>query len=403
MRKLFCFLFLLVCLSTVNAQSAYDITGVITDEKDMPIPGATIFLGDSRKATASDADGKFILRQVQPGKYNVVVKMLGYAVTTHEFILQNKDVKFRFKLAENNLLLNTANISAISRSDREWYLDIFTRCFFGVSNSARDCKIENPDIIRFHYDKQNSVLTASTDDFLIIENKALGYRIKYLLTNFSYDNGHAGGVVAFTGRLFFEDMQGDGQQLKKWEQARADVYLGSITHFFRALFNSKTDENKFVIYQVPDERLLNAYAKKHKQIPQRYYKPVKLLDKFITTTNNGFKLFDLRPLIADSTELYVLYTPKREPKDFMAHGVEITRGFKMPLGQLSFLRPVRDSILINKNGDVSPAANLIKGGFWTWGQMAAFVPSDYQLPPEFEPARLKRFGRGEARRNNQNE
>lgn len=403
MRKLLCLLLIITCSGVVKAQSIYNVTGVVTDEKDMPIPGATVFLGDSRKATASDAYGKFILRHVQSGKYNLVVKMMGYVITTHDFILQNKDARFVIKLPQDNKLLSTAHISALSKNERENFLGIFLRCFFGTSYAARDCRILNPDIINYSYNRDKQILTASTDDFLLIENKALGYKIKYLLTNFTYDVVGANGIVTFAGKLFYEDLPGDAKKMQKWEEARADAYLGSITHFLTALFNDKLNENSFVVYRVPNEQLINAYAKRRKQVPQRYYNPVKSLGELISTVDGNFKAFNLKPFIADSTELYVLYTPKREPKDFITGGVEMTRRFKMPLGQLSFLRPVRDSVLINSNGDVIPPANLIKGGFWTWGQMAAFVPSDYRLPPEFETARLKRFGRMEAKRNKQNE
>ena len=387
------FFLLIVCANIAVAQQYYTITGIVTDDKDAPIPGATVFIGDSKKATATDVEGRFVLGKLSRGKYNLVVKMIGYVVTTHDFILQNKDLKFRIKLPEDNHLLNTVNISALSRSEREDYLGMFTRCFFGTSNAARDCRILNPDIIKYSYNRDKNILTAATDDFLIIENKALGYKMKYLLTNFTYDIGSVGGLIAFAGKLFYEDLPGDSAKMQKWEEARAAVYLGSITHFFRSLFNDKLNDNSFVVYRVPNPPLLSAYEKKHKGIPQRYYKPVKSLNEFITGVDDNFKAFKLKPLISDSTELYVLYTPNREPKDFTGHGVQIGRGFKMPLGQLSFLRPVGDSVLINMNGDVSPAVNLIKGGFWTWGQMAAFIPADYVIPPELENAKLKRLRR----------
>lgn len=393
MKKSLCFLLLIICTAFANAQQTYNITGVVTDDKDAPIPGATVFLGDSKKATATDGEGRFVLSRISRGKYTLVIKMIGFVVTTHNFVLQNKDLKFRIKLPEDNQILNTVNISALTRQEREDYLEMFTRCFFGTSYAARECRILNPDIIKYSYNRDKNILTAATDDFLIIENKALGYKMKYLLTNFTYDIGSVGGLIAFAGKFFYEDLPGDSIKMQKWEEARADVYLGSITHFFRALFNDKLNDNSFVIYRVPNQQLLNAYAKRRKEISQRYYKPVKSLNEFITAVDDNFKIFNLKPLISDSTELYVLYTPKREPKDFTGRGVQMGRAFKMPLGQLSLLRPVGDTVLINRNGDVSPAVNLIKSGFWTWGQMSAFIPPDYEIPPALENAKLKRLRR----------
>nr|WP_294789893.1 carboxypeptidase-like regulatory domain-containing protein [uncultured Mucilaginibacter sp.] len=379
MRKLFYFLLLLVCVSA-KAQQTYNITGVITDEKDAPIPGATVFIGDSQKATATDSDGKFTLRQVRSGKYNLVVKMIGYVITNQEFTIQNKDLKFRVKLPESNLLLNTVNISFISKSDREKYIETFKRCFFGTSDDARDCKIQNADIIKFNYNTASGVLRASTDDFLIIENRVLGYRIKYLLSNFSYDSENPDGIVSFAGRLFFEDLPGDARQKKRWEEARVDAYLGSLPHFFCALYNDELEKNGFVVYQMLNKQARNTYARKRQLIPSTYNKPYTSLARLVANADDGLKKLDLSLLKKDSTELYVVYRPKPEPKDFFLRGAMIDRFFRTKSGQLSLIRPVQDSVIISRNGDLSPSNSMIKGGFWAWGQMASFIPSDYTLP-----------------------
>ncbi len=69
-RTLLVILYIAFFACAIKAQQPHNITGVVTDEKDQPIPGATVFLGDSRKATATDANGNFTLNKVQPGKYS---------------------------------------------------------------------------------------------------------------------------------------------------------------------------------------------------------------------------------------------------------------------------------------------------------------------------------------------
>ena len=56
MKNLFSFLFLLFVTTMVNAQS---ITGVVTDDKSLPLPGVNVISKATGKTTVSDFDGKF--------------------------------------------------------------------------------------------------------------------------------------------------------------------------------------------------------------------------------------------------------------------------------------------------------------------------------------------------------
>jgi hypothetical protein len=380
----------LLCITIVKAQQTHTITGIVTDEQDAPIPGATVFLGDSRKATVSDSEGRFVLAQVQPGNYNLVVKMIGYVVLRHSFILQNKDIRFRFKLQEDNVLLNTVEISAMSWAERKRHLATFIRCFLGTSTNASQCKILNTDDIKLRFDKKNNVLTASSNEFLIIENKALGYRMKYLLNNFSYERPYLdGGIISFAGTLFFADLKGSERQQKRWEQQRANTYLGSVPHFFRSLFNNTLEEQGFITYIIPNRTTLSKMLIKDSRLILKYLNPVKSFSRYLTTVDENFKTFNVGLLSKDSTEVYVLYTRATEPAEFGERGAVVYRSFKMPSGQLSVIRPTGDSISISRSGDISPVNGILMIGFWTWGQMSSFLPSDYTIPAALEPKNLK--------------
>jgi hypothetical protein len=389
MRTLLYLFIFFICVGTAAAQQNYSITGVVTDEKDVPIPGATIFIGDSRKVTASDSEGRFTLSQVQPGNYNLVVKMIGYVVLQHSFMLQNKDARFRFKLQEDNVMLNTVNITAMSLEERKRLLAIFMECFLGRSKNAAQCRILNTDDIKIQFDKKGNILTASSYDFLVIENKALGYTMKYLLNNFTYDRSSYPSIIRFDGTLFFEDMKGNLRQQKRWEEERANTYLGSVPHLFRSLFSSSLDENGFVVYQMLTRDALNVYGKKQQKIPAQYFLPVNSFDKFIKKVDDNFKTFNLGLLNKDSTELYVVYTPKKEPRDFLERGAVVQRFFQMPTGQVSIIHPTGDSIVISRSGDISPINSVLFSGFFAWGQVAAFLPSDYTIPAGMEPPKIK--------------
>ncbi|MFD0748613.1 carboxypeptidase-like regulatory domain-containing protein [Mucilaginibacter calamicampi] len=388
MRKLLCFIILFICIGAVSAQQTYTITGIVTDDKDAPIPGATVFIGDSRKVTASDSEGRFTFTQMRPGNYNVVVKMIGYEILQHAFMLQNKDAKFRFKLQESNEMLNTVEINAMSLAERKRLLAIFMECFLGRSKNAAQCKILNTDDIKLRFDKKNNILTANSSEFLIIENKALGYRMKYLLNNFLYDRSIGNNLIFFDGTLFFEDMKGNPRQQKKWDVERVTTYLGSVPHYYRSLFSNTLEENGFLTYVVPNPKSFNSKAILNPDMLLKYFMPVGDLKRYIKDVDDNFKSFNLGLLTKDSTELYVLYTPKNEPADFKERGNVVYRAFKMPAGQLSIIRPTADSLLISRSGDITPVNSILFVGFWGWGQAAAFLPSDYMIPAGMEPPKI---------------
>ncbi len=390
MRNAITTLLFFIITVVAQAQESYTLTGVVTDEKDVPIPGATVFLGDSRKATVSNGEGKFVLQQVQPGKYNLVVKMIGYVVTMHEFMLQNNNMRFRVKLPEDNVMLNTVEISGMSLAERKRHLQIFLTCFFGTSKYAKQCKILNPDDIKLKFDKKKNILTASSNDFLVIENKALGYTMKYLLNNFVYNRQVFNeNLLSFDGTLFFEEMKASNRQVKKWEEERVKTYLGSSTHFFKSLLDNALDSEGFVVYRMLNQQALKIYGKKQQKIPDAYFSPVKDLKSYVTDVDDNFKIFDSGKLKKDSLDLFVVYTPEKEPVDFIERVDRVRRFFEMPAGQTSFVQVVGDSVLLSKTGIMATQRAVWFTGYWTWGRVSAFLPSDYEVPANIDPRKKK--------------
>ena len=381
MPKNLLLLLLLIFGIAANAQQTYTITGIVTDEKDAPIPGATVFLGDSRKAAATDASGQFVLERVQYGNYTLVVKMMGYVILEHDLTLQ-KDMRFRFKLHEDNIELKTVNISAISTADRKTYLEIFIKNFLGSSANAARCRILNTDVIKLQFNKRTNILKATSDDFIVIENKALGYRMKYLLTEFRYDRSSADNtVIGFRGTLLFEDLPGSPRQLRNWEKERLNTYLGSVPHFFSSAFSNSLEKNGFLVYQTPDKYRLANTLRQGRLISREFSKPLTSLKPFLTEIDSNVKQIDLDRLQKDSTDLYVVYTPKDEPADYLKIAGSIARTLDRPAGQTSVMHPLQPRMIFGKYGNITPTNGVLLSGYWAWGQMSAFLPSDYTLPP----------------------
>ena len=91
---------------------------------------------------------------------------------------------FDFKLEVE--LFEVDEIEIVEDTPRRWrrQLKQFEKAFLGTSENARACTLLNPEYLSFTSEKRGQ-LEASASAPLIIENRALGYRIEYLLDAFS--------------------------------------------------------------------------------------------------------------------------------------------------------------------------------------------------------------------------
>ncbi|NNU34638.1 hypothetical protein HK413_12165 [Mucilaginibacter sp. S1162] len=62
----------------------------------------------------------------------------------------------------------------------------------------------------FTYSKKKLLLGAESDNFLVIENRGLGYRVKFLLKDFKSDG--INNIVSYGGQRLFEELPGSKSQ-----------------------------------------------------------------------------------------------------------------------------------------------------------------------------------------------
>jgi len=236
-------LFALISIG-VNAQETFTISGIVSNAKAEQIEAATIFIDGSQKSTKTDTKGGFKFSGLAPGTYQVVVSMLGYGSIKQNAVILDKSVVFSFTLAEKQIILDEVIIG--DNNQRKNFLKTFTKYFMGESKNAKECKILNTDIIDFSTEK--SVLKANSSDFLIIENRKLGYRIKYLLRKFQYNK--TAEVTIYDGESIFEDIKGSDEEQLAWKANRKLAYEGSLMHYLRALYKNKTQEEGFLTHTI---------------------------------------------------------------------------------------------------------------------------------------------------------
>jgi len=167
----------------------FKITGRVVNSSDKkPVANASIFLSNSAVGAKTADDGTFKLNNAKPGKYDLVVSFVGFETYRKTITVNDQDIALPdIEIKPQAIILNEVSIKPVIDPNRERNYEWFKEEFLGTSELAQECKILNPEILDLDYDEGSKILTASSQDFLEIENDALGYKIKYLLTNFKLD------------------------------------------------------------------------------------------------------------------------------------------------------------------------------------------------------------------------
>ena len=396
---------LLTTIKLSFGQATFSINGTVRDDKET-IPGAAIYLSGTKISTISNNQGKFSIANLPAGNYDLLIQVVGYLPYAKSIIIAGKSVQIDATLKANTVTLNEVVIKP--DPNRLAYLNLFKDYFIGRTPNAKECKILNSEVLLIDYDKRNRLLTVNSNEFLIIENKALGYRIKYLLQNFEYD--YKTNIVYFAGFPYFEELKGSKSKINKWNKKRNIAYLGSSGHFFRSLYDGTAQNEGFVIHKLatidnknrkPDSviakniRLLSTGNKAinvitfNKDDSLNYWlkersKPKSmavlnranvLADTLVKTYNSDLKYINF------SDELFVMYTKEKETEEYRQLGFYVSRSPDMGNYQTSLINLREPPIYFYKNGNIANPRSFLFKGFWAYEKMADAVPLEFTPLP----------------------
>lgn len=82
----------------IFAQST--VSGKVTDESGQPALGINVFLQNTKKGMATDFDGNYTIKNVEDGKYTIVLSALGYKTIKQEITVKGNTV-FNFTVVED--------------------------------------------------------------------------------------------------------------------------------------------------------------------------------------------------------------------------------------------------------------------------------------------------------------
>lgn len=329
-----------------------EIKGKITDMKTGdPVPAVNIFFANYEAGTYSDDSGYFQLKIPLFLPLQLVISHVSYINKFMSLDSLPKDSLFVIRMKRKVKELEEVNIS--SDIDREWNRNLrkFTRAFLGETDNSQKCSIMNPHIIDFIDEKD--MLKAQSNGLIIVENKAIGYRIHFLLEYFRMQ----GDQVAFSGKPFFESLCSESEkEINRWDKNREFTYYGSLRHFFQSLLQGTTyaDGYEIVSGQLDHNNEFN-------------FKGL-ISPRDIIKKEKGKVYLNLKNTIQ------VVYTKERDITR-TSSGIE---EFKVDNEyQTSFLTSRIARIQINDNGVLFRPDLIQVYGFWAREGAADFLPFDY--------------------------
>jgi hypothetical protein len=232
---------LCLVLASLKAEAQLIKGRVMDFETDQGVPHASIYFNNSLNGTTSDLDGHFKLDISQNLGQEIVVSCVGYSSET---LLDYSEGKFFLIYLNPRSVLLPELLVESKDGTRKKKLKSFLKEFLGTTSNAKKCKILNLEYLQLVFHHSTNTLEAFADRPLIIENRALGYRITYFLKEFRHD----GKRTYFEGNYVFEEDSSLSQKDRiKIERKRMRVYSGSRMHFMRALWNNQLEESDFIV------------------------------------------------------------------------------------------------------------------------------------------------------------
>ena len=383
------------------------ITGRIIGQADTkPVANASVFLANASIGDHTAVDGTFMLQNVKPGSYELVVSILGFERYTQKIKVDGANIDLQtLTIFPKSVELNSVTIKA-PRKDPDWQRNYewFKESFLGNTELAKECQILNPELLDFVYDGKNGVLTASSTDFLVIENRALGYRLKYLLTNFTLNNyDERDKSFSYAGAVLFEQLQGSAREKEQWRRKRQEVYEGSQMHFLCSVLKNRVAQEGFRVLRVA------ANVNPSRPADSVINKKIALFTQLKKQNNNGYKdslawwvKKSKLPVLLNSKLLatplerteFVVHTKQPGLFAFMAGGhdaffINYDKYQHFSTGAISHLSDLKNtsSTLVSfeepaawfdDNGAVINPLSLSYEGVWSRNRVATLLPVDYE-------------------------
>lgn len=404
MRIQFITIILLLFCSSLPAICQRTIEGRVIDAADKkPLIFANVFISNTTKGQQTDDKGKFKITNAPSGTIDLVISYIGYETFSLQLKADTLKRPLLIMLNANSIELQAVTIKRIKDGYKR-YFHLFDEGFMGKTNFSKECKLKNPKTLTFSMNNDDSELIIRADEPLVIENKALGYVVKYQLEEFRYNFKEH--YTSYYGYPFFEEAKtkSDRRQ-KQWIENRNKAYYGSSQHFLKALTEQKLAAEGYVIHKLirQDKKMfavpltaerrdstgnIITQASKQKMMVDSTDLKLRAEQSLRKLPTSGFTRYvqylvktplkesDVISPYKDmfaidfSNHLYIVYTKEFEEPQFIEVGLK-----NVP--QTSIISLLESPAMVEKNGHLINPLAFVFEGRWGNEKIGELLPLDY--------------------------
>ena len=360
---------LIVPAHLAAGQVAATFSGVITDSSGVPIPGVNVFIAGSMTGTVTDDDGRYRLSGIPLGTLRLAVSRVGYTSQHQDvFVREARVYTFDFQL---EIAVYEIGEITVAADNKRWkrQLERFTRVFIGETPWAAKTEINNSEVLDFS--SKGGDFRAQASEPLVIENRALGYKLTYFLNEFV---AHPTGW-RWDGEPLFEPLApGSPEEAAHWNARRDSAFYGSFRHFLLAVLNDQVEQQGFIMYsrpgsgRAPGAATGGGFGRGALQGNQRF--PITAQEIIRPGEGANERILDFKGFIE------IVYTQELEDKAFLRLEQQ---GFRRPRYQTSMIRLDKGPTIIDLKGDtLDPYGVTFYGGYFAYERVANQVPKEYR-------------------------
>ncbi len=372
MKNLFFILILFITACFVNAQQVELQFHLIDGTTEKSISDAHIFINNSSLGTTSNINGYcefsvFALETQVLIIRHVLYETLFLSPERYHSLVKGATLEMQSKT------VNLSEVLLTAKRGNKWKKKFrrFRKTLLGEGKAAANCKILNPEVLRF--EEKNGTLWVKAIDILHIENDYLGYTIRFWLEELSIE---ADGSTYYKGNGQYIDKAkaDDTQYIKRREK----IYTHSLPRFLRSLLKSP---NKVALKDLGYELSFDEYeAGEFKTI----LRPTELsaLIHPDTTIIGSYRLYFSEFLTIKHNGLTVSSDNQVQVNVSVAEQQKLGASRTQPLGvkvqnRVSRLYKIEPYLLFDKRGNIINKSAVREYGYWAGQRLASSLPIDY--------------------------
>jgi hypothetical protein len=384
------------------------VSGVVQDSvTHEPLAFSSVFLANTTLGVTTNEQGQFSFDKVPRGSYDIVGSYVGYRLSKQHITVGTVPQTVKLELASSGPKLDEVVVkaSAHAADDYRRFADIFV----GQSINSKQCRITNPGDVDVAYSDSTKELTAKADNYLQVENQALGYRVKYYGLRFAHDASEGGGTISDSQVVFEEMTPKDNAQRQQWAAARAAAYYGSLTHFLKSVRENRLKPEGFLAQQVkvtPNRRYVQADTLRQRMLRRLHGRAPSAaqqdsMARLLSVLNNAAPVLasiqpgaqpidSLRRVSADREHVFLRFTQELQVAYF---GEAPDPNYNQPMSPLgrtkasypsqrevSRLKLTVPEVEILPTGALADPLAVEAGEYWSFENIGEQLPLDYQPP-----------------------